>query len=80
MKKLDVEHYLGIYTIRKHMQEDGTTSPSEDVKKFTREFVEKLESMPLDEEIILKDSSFFDSSGNVIIKFPNIDNSHQDYK
>lgn len=74
MKKLDVEHYLGIYTIRKHMQEEGITNPSEDIKKFVRELVEKLESMPLDEEIILKDSSFFDSSGNLIIKFPHIDN------
>lgn len=78
MKKLDVEHFLGIYTIRKYMQEDGTTNPSEDIKKFTREFVEKLENMPLHEEIILKDRSFFDSQGNLIIKFPDIDDLQKD--
>lgn len=75
MKKLTVEHFLGIYLIRKHMQEEGTTNPSEDIKKFTSEFVEKLKNMPLDEEIVLKDSSFFDSSGNLIIKFPDVEDS-----
>lgn len=73
MKKLDVEHFLNIYTLRKSMQEDGTTNPSEDIKKFTREFVEKLENMPLHEEIILKNTSFFDSLGNLIIKFTDTD-------
>lgn len=70
MKKLDVEHYLGIYIIRKRMQEDGITNASENVKKFVRELVEKLETMPLDEEIILKESGFYDSKGSLLIKFP----------
>ena len=70
MYKLDVAHYLDIYTARKEMQEKGITNPTEDIKKFVREFVEKLESMPLDEEIILKDSSFLDITGNLIIQFP----------
>jgi len=78
MKKLDVEHFLDIYTMRKNMQENGITNPSENIKKFTREFVEKLENMPLHEEIILKDSSFFDSLGNLIIKFPDIDDLQKD--
>ncbi|MCT2406352.1 hypothetical protein NZD88_02135 [Chryseobacterium antibioticum] len=78
MKKLDVEHFLDIYIMRKDMQEEGITNPSEDIKKFTREFVEKLENMPLNEEIIIKESSFFDSLGNLIIKFPDIDDSQKD--
>jgi hypothetical protein len=74
MKKLDVEHYLHIYTVRKEMQEKGITNPNENVKKFTRELVEILEKMPLDEEIILKESSFYDSKGRLLIKFPPLEN------
>ena len=71
MGKLDVRHYLDIYTTRIEMQEKGITSPSEQIKKFTREFVEKLLTYSLDEEIILKDNgSFFDSKGNLIMKIP----------
>jgi hypothetical protein len=66
----DVRHYLDIYTTRKEMQEEGITNPSEEIKKFTKDFVEKLQNMPFDEEIILKDSSFFDSIGNLIMKIP----------
>ncbi len=32
---LDVEHYLGVYSLRKRMQEEGITKPSEQMKKFT---------------------------------------------
>lgn len=74
MKKLDVEHYLYIYTVRKEMQEKGITNPNENVKKFTRELVKILEKMPLDEEIILKESSFYDSKGRLLIKFPPLEN------
>ncbi|WP_210150935.1 hypothetical protein [Chryseobacterium scophthalmum] len=74
MKKLDVEHYLYIYTVRKEMQEKGVTNPSENIKKFTCEFVEILEKMQLDEEIILKESSFYDSKGRLLIKFPPLEN------
>lgn len=74
MKKLDVEHYLYIYTVRKEMQEKGVTNPSENIKKFTCKFVEILEKMPLDEEIILKESSFYDSKGRLLIKFPPLEN------
>jgi len=74
MKKLDVEHYLYIYTVRKEMQEKGVTNPSENIKKFTCEFVEILKKMPLDEEIILKESSFYDSKGRLLIKFPPLEN------
>lgn len=70
MKKLDVEHYLDIYTLRKEMQEEGITNPSEDFKKFTCELVEILEKMSLDEEIILKEIGFYDSKGSLLIKFP----------
>ena len=70
MINFDVKHYLDIYTIRKEMQEEGLTNPSEQIKKFTSDFVEKLQSLPLEEEIVLKDSSFFDSKGNLIMKIP----------
>lgn len=73
MENLDVKHYLDIYTMRKEMQEDGITNPSKEIKKFTKDFVEKLQNMPLNDEIILKDSSFFDSLGNLIIKIPSKD-------
>jgi len=53
MEILDIKHYLGIYTTRKRMQEKGITNPSEQIKKFTKDFVEKLQAFPLDEEIIL---------------------------
>ncbi len=72
MKNIDVRHYLDIYTIRKEMQEKGITQPSEQIKKFTDGFVEKLHTYSLDEEIILnEDGSFFDSKGNLILTIPN---------
>ena len=67
---LDVEHYLGVYSLRKRMQEEGITNPSEQIKKFTRDFVEKLESLPPKEEIVLQDNSFYDNKGNLIMKMP----------
>lgn len=70
MKGLSVRHYLDVYTTRKEMQEEGITSPSEQVKKFTSDIVGKLKALPLDEEIILTDNSFYDSKGNLIIRLP----------
>lgn len=70
MAKLDVEHYLDIYKLRQEMQEEGITNPSEEIKEFTRDFVEKLSKMPLNEEIILDKNSFFDSQKRLIIEFP----------
>ena len=52
------------------MQEEGITNPSEEIKKFTRDFVEKLESLPLKEEIVFQDHSFYDSNGNFIMRIP----------
>lgn len=66
----DVEHFLRIYSIRKGMQEDGVINPSERIKKFTLDLVEKLESLSLKETIVLKDNAFYDSRGNLIIKLP----------
>jgi hypothetical protein len=72
MKNLDVRHYLDIYATRKEMQEKGITQPSEQYKKFTNDFVEKLQTYSLDEEIILDENgSFFDSKGNLILTIPN---------
>lgn len=70
MNNLKVEHYLDIYIMRKEMQEEGITNPSEYIKKFTRELVEVLEKMPLDEEIILEENGFYDNKGNLLITFP----------
>ncbi len=73
MKKLDVQHFLEIYKLRKSMQDDGTTNPRPEVKRFTREFVEKLSKLPPTEEIILREASFYDAKGNLIAKFPKIE-------
>ena len=67
---LDVKHYLNIYGTRKQMQNEGITNPSREIKMFTKEFVEKLSSMPIDEEIKLGNYTFFDSKGKLIAKFP----------
>ena len=67
---LDVKHYLYIYKKRMNMQDKGITNPSSEIKSFTKEFVEKLLNMPLDEEIKLKNNSFFDSKGNLIARIP----------
>ena len=71
MKNLDVQHYLDIYTVRKEMQELGITNPREERKEFVKEFVDKLENLPLDMEIILEDNSFFNTDGFLIMKIPN---------
>jgi len=70
MKKLDVQHVLGVYQIRLSMQDKGITNPSENFKKWTREFVNKLSKMPLEEEVIIKKHSFLDSRGNIIATLP----------
>ncbi|WP_338814736.1 hypothetical protein V9L05_05755 [Bernardetia sp. Wsw4-3y2] len=65
-----MKHYLDIYTTRKEMQEKGITNPSEQIKKFTKDFVEILQSFSLDKKIILINNSFFDDAGNLIITIP----------
>jgi hypothetical protein len=70
MAYLNVEHFLNIYSIRKNMQDEGITNPSKKIKEFTKDFVEKLSAMPLDEEIIIEGNSFLDSKRNLIIKIP----------
>lgn len=70
MENLDVRHYLDIYTIRKEMQESGITNPREEIKEFVKEFVDKLEKLPLDMEIFLEDNSFFDKDGLLIMEIP----------
>ena len=67
---LDVKHFLKLYRTRKSMQDKGLTNPSDKIKSFTSEFVEKLSKMPLDEEIRLENHSFFDSKGNLIAEVP----------
>jgi hypothetical protein len=70
MKNLDVAHFLNIYTNRKEMQDKGIIYPNKKTKEFTENFVEKLSKMPMNEEIILENNSFFDSKGNLIIEIP----------
>ena len=72
MKNLTIKHYLEIYRARKEMQEKGITQPSEKYKKFTVNFVEKLQTYSLNEEIILDENEcFFDNKGNVVMETPN---------
>ena len=52
------------------MQDDGITNPSQEIKEFTRDFVEKLSRMPLDEEVKIEGHSFIDSKGQVIATIP----------
>lgn len=52
------------------MQESGITNSGEQIKTFTREFVEKLKSLPLKEKIVIEGHSFYDSQGNLIMKIP----------
>jgi polyphosphate kinase 2 (PPK2 family) len=68
--ELSVEHYLRVYSIRKALQEDAITEPSEKVKKFTSEFLDILKNLPLKEEIVFYDNSFYDSKGNLLIQMP----------
>jgi len=70
MKNLPVRHYLDIYRTRKEMQDKGITKPGKQMKKCTTSFVTQLKGMPLDEEIMLKGNSFFDSKGKLIMKMP----------
>ena len=70
MKKLDVQHFLGIYQIRQQMQERGITNPSDEIKTFTKDFVLKLSKMPLDEEVKIEGNSFVDSKGGIIATIP----------
>jgi hypothetical protein len=70
MANLNVKHYLDVYTTKREMQEQGITNPSDTIKEFTRTFVEKLQRLPLNDAITLKDNSFFDSKGELIITIP----------
>tara|TARA_R110002050_G_scaffold16798_1_gene50706 strand:- start:20 stop:238 length:219 start_codon:yes stop_codon:yes gene_type:complete len=72
MDNLDVKHYLGIYTIRMQMQDDGITNPSDEIKLLTKTIVEKLSQLPLSEKIELENGKMTDSKGNVIAIFPKI--------
>ena len=70
MEDLTVKHYLNVYTTRKEMQKKGITNPSTEIKKFTQDLIDKLNDYSLDEKILLKDGSFFDSEGKLILTIP----------
>ncbi|MFT6780124.1 MAG: hypothetical protein ACJA1A_000038 [Saprospiraceae bacterium] len=72
-KKLDVKHYLGIYQLRKNMQDLGVVNPSKEIKIFTSELVERLTKLPMEEGIEIINHSFIDSKGNLILKIPQIE-------
>ncbi len=67
---LTVEHYLRIYSLRSEMQEEGTTNPSQEIKDFTKDIVQKLSVLNPEEEVILRDRKFFDTKGNLIASIP----------
>lgn len=60
------------------MQEKGITNPSEQIKKFTNDLVEKFKALPAEEEITLENNSFYDSKGNLILKMPSGKNPESD--
>lgn len=70
MKRLSVEHYLRVYEGRKKMQESGITQPNNEIVKFTAEFVEILNNLPLEQELEIRDHSFYDSRGKLIATIP----------
>lgn len=70
MPNLNVKHYLEVYTNRMLMQQEGITSPPDEIKVLTKTIVEKLSLLPLDEEIYLREKSLVDCRGNVIVTFP----------
>ncbi|MEP3387073.1 MAG: hypothetical protein ABJO02_02740 [Reichenbachiella sp.] len=70
MSDLDVKHFLDVYRNRMKMQEAGITQPTDEVKKITRDIVEKLSAMPIDELIEIMDNSLVDSKGNVVAALP----------
>lgn len=68
---MNVEHYLGIYTLRKRSMEEGITNPTPEGRKLINEIVEKLSKMPLSEEISLDNKNgkmmMLDSKGNTLV-------------
>ena len=70
METHNVRHYLHIYATRKEMQEAGLTDVSEEMKEFTKKFVEKLKALPLEEKIILIDKSFYTGNGQLVASMP----------
>lgn len=67
---MNAEHFLNLYKLRQKMQEDGITNPSTAIKQFVNELVDKLSNLDMNEEITIKESSFFDSKGNLIAELP----------
>ena len=70
---MKVEHYLGIYRLRKKSMEEGITNPSLEGKKLINHIVEILSKMPLSEEISLDNKNgkmtMLDSKGNILFSF-----------
>ena len=63
-----VKDYLEIYTTRKRMYEESVINFNEQTQKFINQLIEKLQKFSPNEEIMLKDYSFVDSQGNLIIE------------
>lgn len=74
MKRLNVKHYLNIYEGRKRMQESGIIKPHKEIVEFTSNFVDILSKMPLEEELEIRDHSFYDSKGILIASIPQLNN------
>ena len=68
--RFTVKHYLGIYEGRKQMQQSGLTNPRNDIAQFTLKFVDILNKLPLEQELEIKDNSFYNSRGKLIIAIP----------
>jgi hypothetical protein len=68
-KKLDVQHFLGIYQIRKRCQDEGITNPSQEVKDTTKLIIERLSELQSDEEIKIVNQSLVRLNGEIIATF-----------
>ncbi|MNV71518.1 hypothetical protein D3C71_1645410 [compost metagenome] len=70
MSKLTVAHYLNVYQNRLVMLDEGIINPSDEMIVFAKRLVGILLQFPLTEIVSIKNNTMLDSSGNVMITFP----------
>ena len=76
-----VQHFLEIYQLRKSMQDDGVTNPSESIKRFTADFVQALKKHDPNELVeIVKPGNgikqfILVSNGIVLAELPEVKNT-----
>lgn len=68
MSRLNAQHFLNVFLIRKRLIDEGIANPIPQVKAFIADFVEKLSQMPPDEQVKIENRAYFDSEGNLIAR------------